>query len=710
MLRRPRYVSALAVAACGLLAAACSAPAGTAPASTAPASTAPAGAAAPVQAPPTRTLTSGPTPQYTAVAFPRAATGWLLGQPSFGAARAEIWHSANAGRTFQPQWQGAGDPLALSATDPAHAWALIACPGSALKPDGASCGRTLIGTTDAGLHWRVIARLPTSVNQVQFFSGRLGVATSDRCLAVPSTTRCPSQLLVSRDGGAHWTPVLAAPGPVFATAAAAGRMWAAEPAGSVISFLASTDGGRHWRALGRMTSPGPLSPDVRVDLAAGPPGPSGSPGLAWASVFDELSCAMHGCATAFLLHSEDGGQSWNQVTLADSRSDQCGPGNIAFSAAPDASTWAATGRNGAACSPPLGLLYRSGPPGGNSVSQRSLPALPPWQLTQVTSLDAVNGEVAYAIGGQGLLARTGDGGLHWTELRPAPAPTGLLDVLGPATALGAQDAGDAGAILRSADGGRSWTELADLPGVVTQLDFPVATDGIAATYQAGAAPGTPTWRLWRSRDGGLTWQAAGALPGGNTDIFGPWFSASGHGLLLTVAAGIPWEPGSGGSPPIRVWTTADWGSSWSRGGLLPLGGDSLAGTVSFTPAGGLVPGVGWSGWLVVDTAAFAQHVAVADGGPLRLLPASPNVNNVQLLGHGTGFAWGLEDRGGSGRSILALSRTTDGGHSWRHSSTTLVSPPGAGYTPLLDFSDTSHGWLVFGGVTWRTSDGGINWT
>ena len=418
---------------------------------------------------------------------------------------------------------------------------------------------------------------------------------------------------------------------------------------------------------------------------------------------------MHGCATAFLLHSEDGGQSWNQVTLADNRPDQCGPGNIAFSAAPNGSTWAATGRNGAACSPPLGLLYRSGPPGGNSASQRSLPALPPWQLTQVTSLDAVSGDVAYAIGGQGLLARTGDGGLHWTELRPAPAPTGLLDVLGPATALGAQDAGDAGAILRSADGGHSWTELAHLPGVVTQLDFPVPADGIAATYQAGAPAGTPPWRLWRSRDGGLTWQAAGALPGGNTDIFGPWFSASGHGMLLTVAGGIPWEPGSGGTPPIRVWTTADWGSSWSRGGLLPLGRDSLTGAASFTPAGGLVPGVGWSGWLVVDTAAFAQHVAVADGGPLRLLPASLNANNVQLLGHGTGFAWGLETAAAPAASILALSRTTDGGHSWRHSSTTLVAPPGAGYTPLLDFSDASHGWLVFGGVTWRTSDGGTSW-
>ena len=64
----------------------------------------------------------------------------------------------------------------------------------------------------------------------------------------------------------------------------------------------------------------------------------------------------------------------------------------------------------------------------------------------------VSGDVAYAIGGQGLLSRTGDGGRHWTQLRPALAPTGLIDVLSPGTALGAQDTGDAGAILRSADG------------------------------------------------------------------------------------------------------------------------------------------------------------------------------------------------------------------------------------------------------------------
>ena len=286
-------------------------------------------------------------------------------------------------------------------------------------------------------------------------------------------------------------------------------------------------------------------------------------------------------------------------------------------------------------------------------------------------------------------------------MRPALAPTGLLDVVSPGTALGAQDAGDAGAILRSAGGGRSWTELADLPGVVTQLDFPVPADGVAATYQAGVPARTPPWRLWRSRDGGLTWRAAGALPGGNTDILGPWFSASGRGLLLTVTGGIPWQPGSGGTPPVRVWTTANWGSSWTRGGLLPLGRDTLTGAASFTPAG-------WSGWLVIETAGFAQRVAVAGRGPLRLLPASLNASYLQLLGHGTGFAWGL-DSGQAGRTVVTLSRTTDNGHSWRRSRATLVAPPGAADTPLISFGDASHGWLVFGGVIWRTSDGGTGW-
>jgi photosystem II stability/assembly factor-like uncharacterized protein len=710
MLRPSRYVPALASAACALLAAAiCSAPAtaaSTVSASTVSASTVSASTAAASTATSAPTLSAAPAAAFTGIAFPVPAAGWLLGTPGSGPARTEIWHTATAGQSWQRQWQGAGNPLSITAAGQADAWALVACPGK--KP---SCGRELIATTDDGSRWHVIATLPAAVNQVQFYSPRLGIATSDSCLANLSLPRCPGEVLVSHDGGAHWTPVLAGAGPVFGTASASGQLWAAEtfpantagkePGGPEIKFVTSTNGGKSWHEVGSLAGLGLLTPELQVSLAAAPATSSGVPGLAWTSVFDPLSCAMHGCGVADLLRSGNGGRSWAMANLADGYPDDCSSDGIVFSAAPDGSAWAATGRNGAACAPPFGLMYRDGPAGWQQ--------LPPFQLTQVSSLDAVSKDVAYAISGQDVLSRTSDGGQHWTQLRPAPAPAGQVDALSTTTALAAQDASDAGAILRSGNGGRDWTRVADLPGVVTQLNFPTASYGIAATYQAGD---TAPWQLWRTWNGGWTWQYAGSLPGTNADIYGPWISAGGYGLLLTVTGGNPWEAGSGGIPPVRVWTTANWGSTWSRGSLLPLDRDTLAGPASFTSVGPS-GSPGWSGWLVVATASYQQRVAVADGTDpkaLSLLPSSVPAGNVQLLGHGTGFTWDLEYPGNPTVTILSLYRTTDNGRSWRHSDIRLVVPAGSSAVPLLDFSDADHGWLVLGNATWRTSNGGRTWT
>jgi hypothetical protein len=82
----------------------------------------------------------------------------------------------------------------------------------------------------------------------------------------------------------------------------------------------------------------------------------------------------------------------------------------------------------------------------------------------------------------------------------------------------------------------------------------------------------------------------------------------GHGLLLALTGTEPWqEAASGASGPARIWTTSDWGATWTEGGLLPLDGDSLQGPVSFNYApgssGGLASGLaggqgGWTGWLM----------------------------------------------------------------------------------------------------------------
>ncbi|HEV2258505.1 MAG TPA: hypothetical protein VGS06_35740 [Streptosporangiaceae bacterium] len=649
------------------------------------------------------TISVGATPTFTALAFPAPAVGWLLGRAAAGG-RAEIWHTGTAGATWQVQWEGAGGPLSITATDPSHAWALIACPTT--RGAKQSCGRELLATADGGRRWRVAATLPGAVNQVQFASAHLGVATSDSCLVNLAQSRCPGRILVSRDGGAHWTAVLSSATPVFATASGGGQLWAAQtvpsivgqngPSASDITFLTSTDGGRSWRRLGQAANVGPFSPEVRISLAA-----TASGSLTWASVFDPLSCAMHGCDVADLLRSGTGGQSWSQAGLADSYPDECVSNGIAFSAAPDGSAWAATGRNGAACAPPLGLLYRYGAVGWDQ--------LPPWPLAQVSSLAAVSQDVAYAITDRGVLTRTQDGGMSWTQLLPVPAPAGQVDAVTPTTALAAQDQADAGAILRSDNGGRSWRQVAHLPGVVTQLDFWDANDGVAATYQPDA---TSPWQLWDSSDGGSIWEPFGALPGGTGNVYGPWMSANGQGLLLTMPGGTPWEPGSGGLAPVQVWTTSNTGLNWARDGLLPLGRDSLAGPASFTPDPGPVSGgtARWTGWLVIDTASYAQRVAAWSGGPLSLLPASVPGSSVQLISPEAGLAWSLDYPGNPSLAVLSLARTTDSGRHWQRSSIRLGIPASSLAAPLLDFTDASHGWLVLGSATWHTADGGRIWT
>lgn len=674
------------------------------------------GAAAPSGVPASRVLAGpAPAPHFTGLAFPDAAEGWLLGEPAAdvagtGSASAEIWHTATGGATWQEQWHGAGSPGSVSATDADHAWALITCPPGGGHP---SCRPELLATADGGQHWQAAAVMPREVDQVQFVTDSLGIATVDGCLSDLNASRCQGQVLVSRDGGGTWTAVLDTHVPVFATADAAGQLWAAETRpgssrqpgllGSGVTFLTSTDGGRSWQQLGTAASE-PVTAQIQIRLAAGPAG------LAWASLFDTGTCAMHGCGVAELLHSTDGGRAWSAAPLTPGTVG-CGWGSLTYSAAPDGTVLAASGVNGAACAPPLGFLFRYGPSGW----QR----LPSWPLTEAIALSAVSQDVAYAIT-QGAVVRTGDGGRHWTQLLPAPAPAGQVAAVSATTALGDQDmagAVDAGAVLRSEDAGRSWQQVADLPGIVTWLDFPSAADGIAVTYQAGAKP---VWELWRTRDLGSRWSLAGRLPagrGGNGGVFGPWMSADGHGLLLAVAGTEPWqEQSSGASGPARIWTTSDWGTTWTEGGPLPLDGDTLQGSASFAyapgSAGGLAPGLaggqaGWTGWLAVATAG-AQIETVATRGTALVPLSVPPGNGIQLTGPRTGFTWGISGPGPGG--TVALYRTTDGGRTWQRAQVRLDLPAGSAASIQLAFTDATHGWLVAAGATWHTADGGHTWT
>jgi photosystem II stability/assembly factor-like uncharacterized protein len=706
MRRRSWYTAVLAGLAVAVAVTACSS---AAPATTTPGATTHVNAttaAARVTAAARPAVLTGPAstePTYTDLAFPSAADGWLLGQPtaSPGASStsAIIWHTSTAGTAWQEQWRGTGYPLSLTATDSAHAWALIGCLGTRCAPE-------LLGTADGGQHWRMLARLPYTARQVQFVSASIGLATLDGCLTTPSEARCPGKVLISYNGGATWQPLLSGTGPVFATATVSAggavQLWAAQtvldagdgagPQVSAINMTTSVDGGHSWLRLGQLPLTGePPTANVQIKLAAT------SAGLSLASIFDQESCAMHGCGTTGLLQSSDGGRTWSQASLADPDGDAgCGYGEVLSSVAPDGAEWASAGQPGATCSPPYGLLFQRGSAGWRLLS--------PWQLTGVTALDAVSTNVAYAIAGGTALARTENGGRTWTQLLPAAIPTGQIDALSATTALGAQDTVNAGAILRSSDGGQSWQQIADLPGTVIQLDFPAPADGIAVTYQPGRW-GLGYSELWRSTDGGLAWTPAGRLPGNagyeNTGSYGPWMSADGRGVLLTAGQMIPWQLADGSGTPVWLWTTRDWGSHWTRDGLLPSYADGALSisSASFASAG---PG---PGWLVSQSQIFA-----ASGRTLTPVPNSPQVSDAQLLlGPGTGLAWGLSGDQNGETFILSIYRTTDNGLRWQQSRTTITLPP-LNQQVLLDFSDVNHGWLVIGNTTWLTSNTGRTWT
>jgi photosystem II stability/assembly factor-like uncharacterized protein len=613
------------------------------------------------------TAVPGPA-EVSSVAFATASAGWAIGTDAAGGSG--IWHTSDGGASWQQQWlaHGKGTFGSLTATDPAHAWVVF--------------GRELLGTTDGGAVWRQLATLPRGTAQVDFATADLGVATVDACAANLDLTRCPGQLLVSDDGGASWASVLrTGPMPVFAVASTSGRIWAAEPAATgVIAFFTSADDGRSWSRMSSAKVPFQLTPDLRMTLTAS------RSQLDWTTVFDQLSCAMHGCSADLLTLGASG---WKVGLPTEGYPDYCGPASIAVSAGQAASGWLAISRNGAACSPPLGLVWRFT---GSTGWQQ----LPPWQLSGIGSVDGVNAQVAYAIGDLGTLSRTTDGGHQWTQLLPAPVPAGEVDAVGAGLAFGAQDQANAGAIVRD-DGPSGWAQIADLPGVVTQLDFPSPQDGAAVSYAPGSTPG---WRLWTSTNGGTSWAPGGPLPKGQ-QLLGPWLTATGQGLLLTENGAEPWAPQNSGSDPVREWLTSDWGATWHQAGPLQLGKDTLGGAASFVYADGA-----WTGWLSVINTSYNYQLDSVTGLRLSPLAGKAPTDGVQLTGPGTGFAWTIDYSGHA--AVLTLDRTTDDGRSWQHSTLTLPASQNAPL-PLIGFSSARDGWLIAGDVTLVTGDGGQSW-
>jgi photosystem II stability/assembly factor-like uncharacterized protein len=189
-----------------------------------------------------------------------------------------------------------------------------------------------------------------------------------------------------------------------------------------------------------------------------------------------------------------------------------------------------------------GTILLSDDDGRSFRSARQVPVT--GTLTDVAFYDA---ELGFAVGHEGIILRTIDGGENW-ELRAQNARSGgPLMAVWPVSARRVLAVGAYGQFLRSEDGGKSWEsrpfELGGHFGVHIN-DVVVAPpqegnpDGISIAYLS-----TEVAMLYRSSDGGLTFQPL-RLPGEGPFLSG--LALPGPVLLIFDASGAVLRSSDGG--------------------------------------------------------------------------------------------------------------------------------------------------------------------
>jgi hypothetical protein len=655
----------------------------------------------------------GTTPQQVEVqqlGFAGPKDGWIAlarwSPTGTGATATEVLGTTDGGAHWRLEWRGTGDPVELSALSSDDADLLVQ-PVTSCSVSQASCATKmlatqLVSTTDGGQVWHQAWTSSAQLSSLAWASPAVGVgalqASSCPTASLPSLkgASCPDQVVRTLDGGRHWSGVLKPSGLVLAVAHDGARQWWAlqAPADrgdqplpeSALTVWQSTDGASSWSREGTIgvQQLGLFGPGEATLVVA-------AHGDLWLSMVNPGSCAMHGCAVA-KWRSPDGGRTWLPVPAPARFAGQCGQNrDTALVAAPDGLVYMAGGVNLATCEPPAALLARW--------DANSWQVVHYWPLATVTALDWPSESSLYALAG-GALAVSRDGGHHWSQLWPAPAPLGPLDALSATTAVAAGDLTDPGVVLGTSDSGTSWSVLADLPGEVTTLAFPSASTGFLALLD----PARNTWALWASSDGGRAWARRWAVPEAGLagwqwrGITGLWSASPKQLLVLTTAGASVY--GLDGGPPATLWASSDGGHTWGPPTIVPFPATEISvASAAFT----LDRAGDWRGLVVLSgTSALTEQL---QHRAWTRRPGFPGLAQLDLLGAMSVYGWQTT---GNGQSTLL--RSGDGGTHWsRYPLPPAIYDYAVGAQLQLDFVNLRDGWWSEDGDAWTTSDGGASW-
>ncbi|MGE5590866.1 MAG: WD40/YVTN/BNR-like repeat-containing protein, partial [Bacillota bacterium] len=291
--------------------------------------------------------------------------------------------------------------------------------------------------------------------------------------------------------------------------------------------------------------------------------------------------------------------------------------------------------------------------------QQVLPGLTPVQ--DVSFLDANRGFGIGTASDPSALVRTEDGGATWTLVdAKLTRPFVAISFVDPSSGWAmAEGLASARQILHTGDGGRTWTQTAALPddqadGLAPSypyLRFFSASDGLVEPLE------WPQTTVARSRDGGKTWSPQGSL----TRKSGSWIKLAFVSPDQGFAAVQNPRQGSGTTGAVTLLKTDDGGRTWAN--LPALEGDYWVQGLAFlsTDRGFLLvrrdplsPQPTEELLQTADGGKSWKPLAVSAGGPSPLSEAPSEA--IRLLFADDAHGWILTPGG-----MLA---TRDGGRTW----------------------------------------------